>query len=135
MPEVKTNNTTLDLVIKSLGGISIMIFILSNIPQIRKMKKTKKTQGISMSGFFIYLFGLTLAQIYACYFELWELVIPNSLQFFLAIYKMYLKRKYDQLALLEDELLLDKQIVQKYNNSIDEELTNEFNMDNNILKN
>lgn len=84
-----------DWIFKCIGGLSVLVCISSMIPQIHKMCKTKKTNDLSITGYYINFCGITLIEIYAFYFNLWEIFIPNVLSWLLILLQILLKKCYD----------------------------------------
>lgn len=97
-----------DFIFKCIGGLSVMVCISSMIPQIYKMHKTKRTNDLSITGYYINFVGITLIEVYSFYFNLWEIFIPNVLSWLLIVLQIILKKCYDtDHGILDDQLIID----------------------------
>ena len=94
-----------DWIFKCVGGLSVLVCISSMIPQIYKMYKTKRTNDLSITSYYINFCGVTLIEIYAFYFNLWEIFIPNVLSWLLIVLQILLKKCYDvKYGILDEQL-------------------------------
>lgn len=122
-----------DFIIRCVGGLSVILCIASMIPQIYKMYKTKRTNDLSMKSYFINLLGITLIQIYAGYFNLWELFIPNLLSFILILLQMLMKKCYDtNYGILDYQDLPGKEIQVNFSPSPNSD-NSDMSLDNPLL--
>lgn len=55
----------MDIILKNLGLVGSIIFAAAYIPQIIHLIKVKDSTGISISSWFIWLFGAVLLLVYA----------------------------------------------------------------------
>lgn len=96
----------MDIFIKSLGTVAMIISLSSNIPQVYKMYKTKKTNDVSNRSLYLSLTGLSLMEVYSSYLGLWEIFGPNVLAITLISAQVILKRLYDNndIRLLEEDI-------------------------------
>ncbi len=58
-----------EIILKNLGLIGALIFASAYIPQIVHLVKVKDSTGISISSWFIWLFGALLLVVYAMYLK------------------------------------------------------------------
>ena len=95
----------MEVFIKSLGTIAMIISLSSNIPQVYKMYKTKKTDDVSNRSLYLSLTGLSLMEVYSGYLVLWEIFGPNILAISLISAQVIFKRMYDNndVQLLNEE--------------------------------
>jgi MtN3 and saliva related transmembrane protein len=75
------------------GGIAIS---MSLVPQIWKVYKTKSAIDISYVYQGIYIFGLSLVNVYAIVEGLWPVFIPSLLELFLIVLLLLMKIRYDR---------------------------------------
>ena len=59
-----TKETT-DILFKGIGALAVITCLSSSIPQILKMRKTQKTNDISMTSLVIMFFGLIFVEMYS----------------------------------------------------------------------
>jgi len=88
-------NSLEDFIFRCVGGLSVAVCISSMGPQIHKMWKTKRTNDLSMMSYYINFVGVTLIEVYAFYFNLWEIFIPNVLSWILIVLQITMKKCYD----------------------------------------
>ena len=122
---------------KSFGALGVFLVTLGNVPQIRKMIKTKRTDDISKSCLLLLLIGTILLQIYAGHFRLWEVFIPNNITLLSLLVQLLLKRRYD--TKIEPIGILDKEIaiLQEAEDNFSQDLGIDDHqlLDNNIQEN
>lgn len=95
-----------DWIFKSLGGLGILICMVSSIPQTYKMYKTRRTNDVSSTGIYILLMGTFMLEIYSYYFNLWEMFFPNIFTITGLIIQVTFKRCYDDTT-FDRQLLSD----------------------------
>jgi MtN3 and saliva related transmembrane protein len=76
-----------------IGGIAIS---MSLVPQVWKVYKTKSAIDISYVYQGIYIFGLSLVNVYAIVEGLWPVFIPALLELFLIVLLLAMKIRYDR---------------------------------------
>ena len=84
-----------DWIFKSMGGLAIFVCAISTFPQVYKMFKTKKTNDVSKWSLLSLFTGTLLFSIYAFYFGLWEIFIPNFVTLLMIFLQILLKWCYD----------------------------------------
>jgi MtN3 and saliva related transmembrane protein len=80
------------VILGMIGGIAIS---MSLVPQIWKVYKTKSAIDISYVYQGIYIFGLSLVNVYAIVEGLWPVYIPSLLELFLIVLLLLMKIRYD----------------------------------------
>jgi uncharacterized protein with PQ loop repeat len=76
-----------------IGGIAIS---MSLVPQVWKVHQTKSAIDISYVYQGIYIFGLSLVNVYAIVEGLWPVFIPALLELFLIVLLLAMKIRYDR---------------------------------------
>lgn len=96
-----------DWVFKSFAMFSVVLGISSMVPQIVRIWKTKKTNDLSIYALYILFLSITSMQIYAFYFNLWEIFFPNIISLCFTLVQIMLKKCYDtselELGLLDED--------------------------------
>lgn len=134
MSEVSLKN----YIFKCVGGLAVVVCIASMVPQILKIRRTKKTDDLSKTGYYINLTGVLLIEIYSFYFNLWELFIPNLVSILLILLQILMKKCYDN----NDDGVLDND-YQSFDHNIEVESASSerkvpsvhFDLDEDIIEN
>ena len=98
-----------DWIFKCMGGVAILVCMLSSIPQTIKMYKTKKTNDVSKTGIIVLLLGTIMLEVYSFYFNLWEMFFPNLFTITGLLIQLIFKKCYDgRVGLLDDTSLFNR---------------------------
>ena len=89
-----------DSIFKGFALIGSIILIICVFPQLIKTFKTKTAKDISTRYLILTIIGLTFLAIYATYFKLTELYIPNYIQIFLFSLILFMKKYYGNVDIL-----------------------------------
>jgi len=81
-------------IFKFLGGFAIMIMVISDLPQIIHIFITKRSNDVSFYTLLMKFIAIIMVLIYAFYFNLWEIFIPNVISFILTNILLIMKYYY-----------------------------------------
>lgn len=87
----------LDNLLKIFASIGVTISVISAIPQIYKLWKDKSSKDLSIYTLCLNLTGVIIMEIYAFYFKLWEIFLPNLVSLTFIITQIIMKYCYDKL--------------------------------------
>jgi len=73
-----------------------MIMVMSNLPQIIHIFKIKRSNGVSSYGLIMRFVASIMVLIYAYYFNLWEIFIPNVINLIFTSILLIMKKCYNQ---------------------------------------
>lgn len=86
----------MDKVIRIIGSMSSIMYVLAAVPQIIKIIKTKNTKDLSLITMFINLAAAIMYEIYTFYFKLYELFFPALVSICFTITQIVFKYRYDR---------------------------------------
>jgi MtN3 and saliva related transmembrane protein len=92
-----------DIVLPIIGFMATGFAVSSSIPQIRKAKRTKKSDDLSIRFIVVLIIGLLLWVIYGIGKKDIVLILGNSIAVSLNSYLLFLKIKYSKNPLEEEE--------------------------------
>lgn len=119
-----TRETFEDWIFKCMGGIAILICCFSTFPQVYKMYKTKKTNDVAILSLISLFTGTLMFSIYAYYFGLWEVFIPNCVTLLMVTIQLILKKCFDKNKLTQERLMEHENHVQVLSPSVSNILDN-----------
>lgn len=125
-----------DWIFKSMGGLAIFICMLSSIPQVFKMIKTKQTNDLSLTSILLLFTGTAMLEVYAFYFNLWEMFFPNIFTILSILIQIILKKCYDKQEDVPGLLdkFIDNDIEDKYDdNKIYKPPSSDMDLDEDLL--
>jgi MtN3 and saliva related transmembrane protein len=93
---VATEDVSRHEIMEILGMIGGIAISMSLVPQVWKVYQTKSALDISYVYQGIYIFGLSLVNLYAIVEGLWPVFIPALLELFLIVLLMAMKIHYDR---------------------------------------
>ena len=102
------SSSKLEIFIRFLLSLSIFFGISGGFFQLWKMIYTKKTDHVSMMAIITLTIGISIQQIYAVYFGLWEMLIPNIIALCIFFGQIFFKCKYDT---QEQQFKLDENLI------------------------
>lgn len=92
-----------DIVLPIIGFMATGFAVASSIPQIRKAKRTKKSEDLSIRFIVVLIIGLLLWVVYGIGKRDIVLILGNSIAVSLNSYLLFLKIKYSKNPLEEEE--------------------------------
>jgi len=100
-----------DWIFKFFGGVAVMIMVSSNLPQIIKIFKIKRSNGLSTYALLMRFVASIMILVYAFYFKLWEIFIPNVINLILTGILLIMKKCYHEDGILDQQFLLDEESI------------------------
>ena len=82
-------------IINIIGISAGLCTTIAFVPQVVKVAKTKKTDGISLWMYIIFIIGIFLWLIYGILIKSYEIILANTITFPLAIYVLVYVIKND----------------------------------------